>query len=222
MQESNEKKHNYFYKTTNLINGKYYYGIHSTNKLNDGYIGSGRVFISAVKKYGKENFKKEIIADYPTRKEASDHEKLVVTPELIELDECYNFKSGGENGIVFSTEHRQKMRNSHIGNKHSEETKLKISIAQKGEKGNNFGKKASEETKAKLRMASVGRIPKKRNLSEEELIKNRNQPTCKPCEINGVKYISVRDASRQLNISRTTIRRRLLSNSKQFKDWNFI
>ena len=63
-----EKKHNYFYKITNLINGKFYYGIHSTNDLDDGYFGSGTALKSAVKKYGIDSFKKEIICDYKTRK----------------------------------------------------------------------------------------------------------------------------------------------------------
>ena len=30
-----EKKYKYFYKITNLINNHFYYGIHSTNDLNE-------------------------------------------------------------------------------------------------------------------------------------------------------------------------------------------
>ena len=41
----------FIYRTTNLINGKYYIGQHHTEDLNDGYLGSGRVFIQAIKKY---------------------------------------------------------------------------------------------------------------------------------------------------------------------------
>lgn len=37
------KKYHYFYKITNTINNKYYYGVHSTDNLNDGYMGSGTV-----------------------------------------------------------------------------------------------------------------------------------------------------------------------------------
>ena len=36
---SNEQiKYHFLYKTTNLINNKYYYGMHSTNNLNDGWV----------------------------------------------------------------------------------------------------------------------------------------------------------------------------------------
>ena len=47
------------YKTTNLINGKIYIGKDSKNDPN--YFGSGLLLRQSIKKYGKKNFKKEII-----------------------------------------------------------------------------------------------------------------------------------------------------------------
>ncbi len=44
------------YETTNLVNGKKYRGIHKTEKLDDGYLGSGYALLLSVEKYGKENF----------------------------------------------------------------------------------------------------------------------------------------------------------------------
>ena len=47
------------YKTTNLINNKIYIGQDSRN--NPYYYGSGTIITLAIKKYGKNNFKKEIL-----------------------------------------------------------------------------------------------------------------------------------------------------------------
>ena len=49
------------YKTTNLVNNMYYVGCHQTDNLNDGYIGSGKYLKRAIKKYGIENFKFDIL-----------------------------------------------------------------------------------------------------------------------------------------------------------------
>lgn len=54
---------NFVYITTNIINGKQYIGSHATNNINDGYIGSGRIFLKAVNKYGKQNFQREILEE---------------------------------------------------------------------------------------------------------------------------------------------------------------
>lgn len=52
------------YKTTNLLDGKFYIGAHSTEILEDGYLGSGKYLKRAVLKYGRENFAREILFVY--------------------------------------------------------------------------------------------------------------------------------------------------------------
>lgn len=93
---NNDYKYHYFYKITNTINNKIYYGIHSTNDLDDGYMGSGRALIRAFKKYGKENFIKEIIRLFDSREELADYEKEQVNAEFIKEDNNYNISIGGE------------------------------------------------------------------------------------------------------------------------------
>ena len=89
-------KYHYFYKITNLINNHFYYGIHSTNNINDGYMGSGSRLHHAYKKYGIENFEKEILKYFDTREELAQYEADVVTEELVLDQNCYNISCGGE------------------------------------------------------------------------------------------------------------------------------
>lgn len=90
-----QMKYHYFYKITNLINGHYYYGVHSTNNLEDNYMGSGVKLHKAFKIYGKENFKKEILKFFDTKEEAYLYELKIVDENLVRSKECYNICPGG-------------------------------------------------------------------------------------------------------------------------------
>lgn len=90
-----EYKYHIIYKTTNLINGKIYVGMHSTDNLNDGYLGSGWILKQAIKKYGKENFKREVLLVLSNRKEAREVEALLVDTEFIASPNTYNLQEGG-------------------------------------------------------------------------------------------------------------------------------
>ena len=47
-----------FYRTTNLLNGWKYFGVHATEDPNDDYLGSGLVLNNAINVHGRENFKR--------------------------------------------------------------------------------------------------------------------------------------------------------------------
>lgn len=98
-----QKKYNYFYKITNIKNGFYYYGIHSTDNLDDGYMGSGRRLKRAVKIFGKENFVKEILRFFDSREEASAYEEDTVNESCVNDTSCYNLKRGGDYGLCLGT-----------------------------------------------------------------------------------------------------------------------
>lgn len=95
-----DKKYHYLYKTTNLINNKYYYGMHSTNNLDDNYLGSGVYLRRAIRKYGKDNFKREIIKIFDTRDELIQGEIDLLTREILENKYCMNIKFGGDGGSL--------------------------------------------------------------------------------------------------------------------------
>ena len=110
--------HYIIYRTTNLINNKYYVGCHQTTNINDGYLGSGKHLKHAIKKYGKDNFKFEILYSLSSKEEMFELERIIVNEDLIKDPMTYNLKiggSGGNPGIV----------GAFTGRKHSEETKEK-------------------------------------------------------------------------------------------------
>jgi hypothetical protein len=98
-----------FYKTTNLINGCTYYGIHSTTNLDDGYLGSGKIIKLAIIKYGDQNFKRETIKTFKSRNEAFEYEKLFVNTELVQDPNVYNITEGGNGVVTHSAEGLQNL-----------------------------------------------------------------------------------------------------------------
>ena len=93
-----DKQYFYLYKITNLINNKIYIGIHATNNINDRYMGSGKAIRLAIKKYGIENFKKEILSFHNTYEEVYLAEQAIVTPEFVSSNSNYNIAIGGHGG----------------------------------------------------------------------------------------------------------------------------
>lgn len=163
--------YHFVYKTTNLINGRYYHGKHSTSKLEDGYLGSGFILKSAIEKYGKENFKREILALFESEEAAFEYEKQLVNPAD---PMSYNLVSGGygfevghqrsddvvakaaaatslaNRNRVWADASRQKLSKSHSGKTLSEEHKKKIGNA-------NKDTPLSEEHKKKIGNANRGK-----------------------------------------------------------------
>jgi len=86
------------YKTTNLVNGKIYIGKHQTKDLNDGYMGSGKHLWNSIRKYGIDNFRKEILFTFDNEAEMNSKESELVTEEFVKEDTNYNLCPGGKGG----------------------------------------------------------------------------------------------------------------------------
>ena len=93
-----QKKYHFIYKTTNLVNGKFYVGMHSTDDLEDGYFGSGKILQYSVSKHGIENHQVEILEFLSSREELKKREAEVVNGALLAHPLCMNLKFGGEGG----------------------------------------------------------------------------------------------------------------------------
>lgn len=83
------------YKTTYSGDGRYYIGVHKTSNPNDLYRGSGKHLRAAMKQYGYQNFKKEVLFVFDNAKDAYQKEAELVTPALIESGTVFNLVAGG-------------------------------------------------------------------------------------------------------------------------------
>ena len=171
------KTYNYIYKITNQINGKIYIGKHSTDNLDDGYMGSGILIRKAEKKYGKENFTKEYLAFCDTEEKLNWFEKFYIK-KFNAREVGYNLTDGGDGtiGYKYTDKTKQKMSEARKKYHHSEETKRKISDSRKG-------KHHSEDSKQKMSEAKLGKHFSKLS----EACKGKTKHKCKwltpTCEI---------------------------------------
>lgn len=158
--------HLYIYKITNKINGKIYIGKRHSNCIPEKdikYMGSGIIINKSIKRYGKENFKKEILCECYNEDELNEKEKYYINLfNSRDLTIGYNITEGGC-GNIHNEDSKLKMSRSHKGKKFTEEHKRKISES-------NKGKKLSEETRLKLSIVNLGKIiseESKRKISEK-------------------------------------------------------
>ncbi len=147
------------YKTTNLINSKIYVGYDTKN--DPEYLGSGKYYLRAEKKYGKTNFRKAIIdcdADFDVlcQKEIFWIDKL----DARNPDVGYNIAKGGEGrSAPLSAETKLKISRSLCGHRRSEESRRKQSIT-------TIGTKCCEETRLKISAALKGKSKSKEHIEQ--------------------------------------------------------
>ena len=118
------------YCITNLINGKQYVGqsIHIEQRFKEHCTREELIVDKAIKKYGKSNFEFKILEKCPINLDILNEKEIYWIEKLgtFANPSHYNFTKGGNNG-----EHR-------IGNIVSNNTRIKISKRNKGEKNGRF------------------------------------------------------------------------------------
>ena len=207
----------FIYKTTNTITRKYYIGIHSTKNLNDGYLGSGIYLKRSIKKYGIENFEREILCFFDTLKEAANVEKLIVDDNFIKSDLTYNIGLGGRGGDMIKSLSKEKQKE--IRRKQVESTSgiNHKDYGIKGEDHFNYGRKWTKEQKEKVTGENHHMWGKKHTKESLEKISMCN---FKGWYISpeGKKYTTSRKAAVDTGIPYKTIQYRCKYN---IKGWSF-
>ena len=95
------KMYGFVYITTNNINGKKYIGQKKYDECGNwkDYLGSGIILTKSIKKYGKENFSKEIIEECETKEQLNEREKYWISYyNAVDSDDFYNIAFGGDGG----------------------------------------------------------------------------------------------------------------------------
>ncbi len=140
------------YLTTNNINGKQYIGVDSKN--NDNYFGSGKAIKMALKKYGINNFTKEILEENDDINYLFEKEKYYINKyNAVNSPNFYNLAEGGKGGAgTLITEESKK--------KHKDGILKSVQITINKRKGKSYkeiyGDKADEE-KEKRSNANKGK-----------------------------------------------------------------
>ena len=163
------------YKTANLVNGKYYFGVHKTENPDDGYLGSGKYIKRAVAKYGVEKFRKDVLFVYPDPESAFAKEDELIQCFRGRDPLCKNLRKGGSGGLDWINREELNLKNNIVGRlaalryleehpeKRHSDTKpmLTPEIKKKAAEGKRkvwLGKKHKQESKRLMSAAATNRL----------------------------------------------------------------
>lgn len=179
------------YKTTNMINGNIYIGIHKQiGSEFDGYLGSGLLLRRAVEKYGVDKFERETLYEYDSLDKCRKMEREIVNKDFCMREDTYNISIGGTGGntlIGYDEEYRkmiiEKRRQSFMKTLQSRPPEVK----------EYYRLKMVEQMKrVRIQPNNKGRV-----YSEEirERIKNRIRDVQSSWYTNGIETILFREGS---------------------------
>lgn len=180
MKRASQKQFHFVYKTTCKTTGRFYIGLHSTDDINDSYLGSGKRLIRSVNKYGHDDHVREILKLYPSRIDASDGEKSFITEEMLNNPMCMNCGPGGLGATdrpATSDETRAKLSAASKKVVRTKDWYDKI-VASRLANGTRYH---TNETKAKIAESGRGRVltdEQKQKISASLTGQKRTAETC--------------------------------------------
>jgi len=184
------------YKITNLINNKFYVGVHRTNDLDDGYMGSGELIKEAIVKHGKGNFIKEYLAIFDNPEDMYNMESELVDVDFIKSGNTYNMTVGGIGSWDYAnnsywTEDRRKLHNSKIGAWGDKEKRREVWKTVPMEQRKNIGKRMGDKYGGQNKLTES-------DINERFTLIN---------DIDLTKYGWVKKVSERLKLTHTQVKR---------------
>ena len=85
----------FVYEIKNLTNGKIYIGVHRTENIDDGYMGSGVALRKDQKEIGIENFERTILKFFESEEAMYNEEAIIVNRAFVKREDTYNLVVGG-------------------------------------------------------------------------------------------------------------------------------
>lgn len=213
--------HGFIYMTTNQVNGKKYIGQSSYSKRNwRTYLGSGKVLKAALKKYGKQNFTREIIMNCFTKEDTDFMERhFIEFHDAMVSTEFYNISPGGKASLGFtgkklSPEHlaaiKDKCQNRVISDRLREQSKIN-GLSNRNKRYNRSAGKGKDHPKSiqitidGIEYETLSAAAKATNLSHHQVRKiaglykskpRKQSPNSIPIVIDGIEYISLSVAAK--------------------------
>ncbi len=186
----------YVYCIENLINNKQYVGwaIDYRRRWNEHKSGNAsKLVFAAIRKYGIDNFKFEVIEILP-EEEAKHLEVRLISALKTKAPNGYNLTEGGEGTIGWSP---------------SKETRQRMSKSKTGERNAMYGKSHSKETKEKLKKRALNRDPSTHVLAGVGLgLSGSSNFNAKSVLVDGKEYGCIKDAAIVIGCHPETLRRK--------------
>jgi len=147
------------YRTTNLINGKFYIG--KQKKYTIGYLGSGSALRRAIQKYGRKNFKKEILETCADEVELQAKElEWIDRLNAIKDKQCYNLvreTSPNKHRRYDDPSYRNKLSETVTAAMKRPGVHAKVSFNNRGENNPMYGKRRTSEFKKMISETHLGK-----------------------------------------------------------------
>jgi hypothetical protein len=158
----------FIYINTNLINGKRYIGQKKFTRNWQYYLGSGKYLKNAINKYGKENFRRDIIVLAYSEEELNNLEvEWINNYNACKSSDFYNISEGGSGctilNKILSKEHKIKISKAKKGKNTDEKhwnSKKIIQLSKEGFFINEFNSMAKAEKQTGICLSSISQCCK--------------------------------------------------------------